>query len=282
MRLFPILMIAGAAVLAGCIAEEDKNDVTNEQGDKVNDPTVALNGFWDGQFDQAGDLRVLVYNGNVYALDETNGYYGTVLLNDDTSRATFALTAYTLTEADTTGNQYVADGPSEDYNLSGLLFSSTADNDTLVGDYENDTLTGSFLLEDDGTWSNNSDLDNLAGKWTATGYEFYVQPLTGKASYKGISTDGSGCTFEGEITLLDETEALYAVSLIERKNCAGFNETDASGYAAVNADGNLEVYLRKNNDLLFMIFTAPVSDTTTDDTTTDDTTDDTTTDDTAV
>lgn len=281
MRPYFLLTALAAFILTGCIAEEDKNDVTNEQGETVADTTVAMNGFWDGQFDQAGDLRVLIYNGNVYGLDENNGYYGTVLLNDDTSRATFALTAYTLTEADTTGNQYVADGPSEDYSLSGLLFSSTADDDTLVGDYENDSLSGSFLLEDDGTWENNSDLDDLAGKWTATGYEFYIQPLSGKASYKGISTDGTGCTFEGEITLMNDKEALYELTLTERKNCSGFNETDATGYAAVNVDGNLEVYLRKNNDLLFMIFTAPVTETATDDTATDDTTDDTTADDTA-
>lgn len=270
MRLFTLLLTASSLLLGGCIAEED-SPVTNEQGNEVSDPTVALNGFWDGQFDQTGALRVLIYNGNVYALDETNGYYGTVALNSDSQIATFALTAYTLSENDTSGNQYVADGSEEDYNLTGLLFSNEISDDTLVGDFENDTATGSFSLTNDGTWDTNSALSKLAGKWTATGYEFYVETLSSKASFKGISTDSSGCTFEGYFRLLDKNDALYEVELTERKNCNAFNETDATGYAAINADGELEVYLRKDTDLMFMIYTAPATTTTTD-TTTDTTT----------
>ena len=267
MRLLSIVLTASALVLGGCIAEED-DPITNEQGEEVSDPTAALNGFWDGQFDQSGALRVLIYNGNVYALDETNGYYGTVVLDDDSQMATFALTAYTLSENDTSGNQYVADGSEEEFDLSGLLYSGESSDDTLVGDYSNDSTDGSFLLTDDGTWDNNSALSTLAGKWTATGYEFYVETLSGKASFKGISTDASGCTFDGYFRLLDKAYSLYEVELTERKNCNAFNETDAEGYAAINADGELELYLRKDTDLLFMIYTAPA-------TTTDDTTDET-------
>lgn len=247
-------------LLVGCIAEEDKNKITNEQGVTVSDPTLALNGLWDGQFDQAGSLRVLIYNGNVYALDESRGYYGTALLNNDNRTATLALTSYALSQNDTAAKQYVADGLNQDYSLNGLLYTVEA-SPQLVGDFENATATGSFVLTDDGTWPNNSALSLLAGKWTATGYEFYVEPLSSKASFKGISTDSSGCTFEGDITLQDKNFALYAVALRERKNCPAFNETNASGYAVVNSDSELEVYLRKDTDLLFMTFTAPVSST---------------------
>ncbi|MBU2038402.1 MULTISPECIES: hypothetical protein [Oceanospirillaceae] len=266
-----------ATLLVGCIAEEDKDKITNEQGVTVSDPTLALNGLWDGQFDQAGSLRVLIYNGNVYGLDESRGYYGTALLNNDNRTATLALTGYTLSQNDTAAKQYVADGLNQDYSLNGLLYTVEA-SPQLVGDFENATGTGSFVLTDDGTWPNNSALSLLAGKWTATGYEFYVEPLSSKASFKGISTDSSGCTFEGDITLLDKNDALYAVTLRERKNCPAFNETNASGYAVINSDGSLELYLRKDTDLLFMTFTAPVSSTPVETPTdTTDTTTDTTT-----
>lgn len=247
-------------LLVGCIAEEDKDKITNEQGVTVSDPTLALNGLWDGQFDQAGSLRVLIYNGNVYGLDDSRGYYGTALLNNDNRTATLALTSYALSQNDTTAKQYVADGLSQEYSLNGLLYTVDA-SPQVVGDFENALSTGSFVLTDDGTWPNNSALSLLAGKWTATGYEFYVEPLSSKASFKGISTDSSGCTFEGDITLLDKNFALYAVALRERKNCPAFNETNASGYAVINTDSALELYLRKGTDLLFMTFAAPVSST---------------------
>lgn len=247
-------------LLVGCIAEEDKDKITNEQGVTVTDPTLALNGLWDGQFDQAGALRVLIYNGNVYGLDESRGYYGTALLNRDNGTATLALTSYALSQNDTAAKQFVADGLNQDYSLNGLLY-TVGTSPQLVGDFENATNTGSFVLTDDGIWPNNSALALLAGKWTATGYEFYVQPQSNKASFKGIGTGSSGCTFEGDITLLDKNFALYAVALRERKNCPAFNETNASGYAVVNSDSELEVYLRKDTDLLFMTFTAPVSST---------------------
>ncbi|MBQ0725934.1 MAG: hypothetical protein KBT77_01150, partial [Thalassolituus oleivorans] len=218
-----------ATLLVGCIAEEAPKDIVNEQGEVVDDPTLLLNGLWDGQFDQAGTLRVLIYNGNVFAFDEATGYYGTVDLDDKTKLADITLEGYDFIDADTSAEQYVAGGLAEDYLLSGLLFSSSAENDTLVGDYETSTVGGSFSLTNDGTWEDNSALNAIDGQWLSTGYELYLTALSDRVTFKGISTDASGCTFNGAIRLLDKNQTLYQVEMTERKNCTEFNVVNAPG-----------------------------------------------------
>ena len=262
----------------GCLEEEESDDIVNDQGDSVSDPTLRLNGLWNGQLDQAGALRMLMYNGNVFGFDETIAFYGTVALDNDSATATMTLSGYSYTTSDTAANQFVAGGAPEDFTLSGLLYPTTTTDDTLVGDYDSDTAPGGFTLSNDGTWDTNSRLATLRGKWMSTGYELYLTEVGDELSFREVSvaTPATGCTTRGTIRILNEEVNLYTVQLSERKNCPGFNVTNAPGYASVNANGELELFIRKEEELLYALYTSATATTdTATDTTTDETTDET-------
>lgn len=262
----------------GCLEEEESDDIVNDQGDSVSDPTLRLNGLWNGQLDQAGALRMLMYNGNVFGFDETIAFYGTVALDNDSATATMTLSGYSYTTSDTAANQFVAGGAPEDFTLSGLLYPTTKTDDTLVGDYDSDTAPGGFTLSNDGTWDTNSRLATLRGKWMSTGYELYLTEVGDELSFREVSvaTPATGCTTRGTIRILNEEVNLYTVQLSERKNCPGFNVTNAPGYASVNANGELELFIRKEEELLYARYTSATATTdTATDTTTDETTDET-------
>lgn len=286
MRLSVLAMAGISLALGGCIAEDDPETVVNEQGETVTDPTVALNGFWDGVLNEGAtseaNMRVLIYNGNLYAVDENSGYYGTTVLDDSDQMAVMALTSYALSAAsDTDAEQYIANGSEHEVDFDVQLASISSSNDSLFGGFSIDgTASGNVELTRDGTWRNNAPLSKLTltGKWTATGYEMVMSSSAAGVSFTGVTTDDSGCQFTGSISTLDTDYNLYRVSMTERSSCPDFNENSASGYAGFNTDGELEFYLRKDPDLLFMTFAPPADSTDTTDTTTDttDTTDTTT------
>lgn len=288
MRLFSLLITSAALLLGGCIAEDNKNDITNEQGDVVSDPTLTLNGFWDGALNagatSAEALRVLIYNGNFYALGQNEGYYGTLVLNGSDDTVVGVLKSYTLNaNSDASALQMVADGVESDIDLDMQRASLSAVDDSLFGGFSVDgSPAGNIELTDDGTWTTNSPLSKLSvvGKWTATGsasYELVMTRSGAGITFTGVTTDASGCKFNGTISTLDVEYNLYKVSMASRSSCPAFNTTDASGYAGFNGSGQLEFYLRKGSDLLFMTFTPPATTTTTTTTTTTETTTDTTT-----
>ncbi|WP_221793247.1 hypothetical protein [Oceanobacter mangrovi] len=249
-----LALLIGIASLAGCISVDDNNSVTNEQGETVSTETLSLNGFWDGQLDQATDIRLMIYQGTVYGLDETQGYYGTVKLSQSNQTVSMSLTGYAITASDTTALHYLADGTAVDYSLDGLVFTTTTTSDTLVGDYENDSTAGSFYLTDDGTWDTNSAVSLVEGEWTAGDYSLYITSLGSRASMKAVSSSVAGCTFSGYIAPMDKQYNLYDVSITERKNCDDYNDTSVSGYATITTDGELEFFLRKSALLYYMIF----------------------------
>lgn len=270
MRLFPLLITSAALLLGGCIAEDKKSDITNEQGDVVSDPTLTLNGFWDGALNpgatSAEALRVLIYNGNFYALGQNEGYYGTLVLNGSDDTVVGVLKSYTLnTNSDATALQMVADGVESDIDLDMQLASLSAVDDSLFGGFSVDSSpAGNIELTGDGTWTVNSPLSKLTvvGKWTATGsasYELVMTRSDAGVTFTGVTTDASGCKFNGTINTLDVEYNLYKVSMASRSSCPAFNTTDASGYAGFNSSGQLEFYLRKGTDLLFMTFTPPTT-----------------------
>ncbi|WP_028292086.1 hypothetical protein [Oceanobacter kriegii] len=259
-----IASTALALLLAGCISVDNDDDVTNELGNEVSRETLTLNGFWDGQFDQTGDLRVLIYQGTVYALDATQGYYGTISLDETTQIAVMELTSYLITASDETALHYLADGTTQSYVMEGLAYSTTTSADTLVGDYENDTSAGNFLLSDDGTWDNNASISQVVGQWSAGDYSLYIEPLAGTASLRAITSVTGGCTFDGYITPVDSDFNLYSVSITERKNCDDYNAKDVRGYATLTANGELEFFIRGSELVYYMIFSAVAADDETD------------------
>lgn len=257
-----LIFLLLAPLLFACIAEEDEEDIVNDQGDTVADPTLRLNGLWDGQLDQAGSIRVLIFNGNVLAFDATTGFYGTVTLDEDSATATMNLSGYSYSSSDTEANQLIASGSAEDYSMSGLLFPTSTEDDTLIGDYESDIAPGGFEFNNDGTWTRSSSLAAIKGKWVSSGYELFLSEVGEEISFREvqISTPATGCTSRGTIKLINEEEVLYSLQLTERKNCTGFNVNNAPGYATVNANGQLELFMRKGGDLMYALYDREVAE----------------------
>lgn len=246
--IFLVLII----LITGCIAEDkDDEKPTNSEGEQVDNTSLGLNGFWDGGFDQTETLRVLIFNGDVYGLDADKAFFGTVDSPTE-EEVDFSVTAYPFSYEDATNFEFVADGAATAYTINGLLATTT----TLVGDFETDAAEfGALSLTNDATFSNNSSLTSLVGKWTTTGLEMSI---TSRGRFHGVNngTD-KDCAFEGQISLINAGDSLMALTM-NRRQCDDFNG-DSSGFVAINADGELELYSKMGTSLLFMTFTAPTS-----------------------
>lgn len=262
-----MLAMVLALGLAGCISESDELDPVNDRGERVSGETSSLNGFWDGGLNQTEDLRVLVYNGNVYARNTSDGFYGSVLVNNDLRRISMDLVSLGLNTASSdTDMQWIADGANNDYQLDLQLYSQDASDDSAQGTAEiNATDAALVLLQRDGTWDEDALLTKLekSGTWQSGSYQMVTSQATGGVSFQVNSTTTPTCSFNGLLKQLDVRFNLYAVDMSARKNCPAFNDEPASGYAGFNADGNLEFYLRSNNtsSLLFFSFTPPAGTT---------------------
>lgn len=247
-----INLLVVSLLLSACLPEEKEDtNPTNSDGNEVDDTSLALNGFWNGGLDQTETLRLLIYNGDVYGLDADQAFFGT-LESPSLEEVDFALAAFPFSYEDATNNEFVADGNSTSYTINGLLATKT----TVVGDYETDGGEfGSITIVNDGTFSNNSSLSSLTGKWTTTDLEMNI---TSRGRFHGVNNGtNKDCSFEGQFSLLNVGDALLALT-INRRNCDDFNG-DATGFAAINADGNLEIYSKMGSSLLFMTLTAPTA-----------------------
>src|SRR5690606_31687603 len=253
--------------LVGCISESDELDPVNDQGERVSGNTTTLNGFWDGGLNQAEDLRVLIYKGNLYARNTSDGFYGSVLLNDDLSRVSMDLVSLGLNTASSDADaQWVADGTNNDYQLDLQLYSQEAANDSAQGTAEMNTTDAALvLLQRDGTWDEDAPLRKLVknGKWESGSYQMVTSNATGGVSFQVNSTTSPTCSFNGLLKILDVKFNLYEVEMSARSNCPALNDEPASGFAGFNTDGNLEFYLRSNetSSLLFFTFTPPAGTT---------------------
>lgn len=252
MNIQRFFLFSSLLLLTACLPEEKEDtNPTNSEGVEVDDTSLALNGFWNGGFDQTETLRMLIYNGNVYGLDADKAFFGT-LDSPTVEEVDFALTAFPFAYEDSPNNEFVADGNTTSYTINGLL----ATNTTVVGDFATDGgVFGALTITNDGTFSNNSSLTSLAGKWTTTDLELNI---TSRGRFHGVNNGATkDCSFEGQFSLLTVGDALMALT-INRRNCDDFNG-DATGFAAINADGELEIYSKMGSSLLFMTFTAPTS-----------------------
>lgn len=240
-------------LLTACIGDDKDDDPapTNSDGDPVDNTALSLNGFWDGGFEQTDTLRVLIFNGDVYGLDADKAFFGTVE-SPAQEEVDFSVIAYPFSYEDATNFEFVADGAATAYTINGLLATTT----TLVGDFETDAAEfGALALTNDVTFSNNSSLTALIGKWTTTDLEMNI---TSRGRFHGVNngTD-KDCSFEGQIDLINAGDSLLALTL-NRRNCDGFNG-DSTGFVAINGDGELELYSKMGSSLLFMKFTAPTA-----------------------
>jgi hypothetical protein len=247
-----VFILCSLASIIGCIAEDkdDKNPI-NSVGQVVDDTSLGLNGFWNGGFDQTETLRVLIYNGDVYGLDGDKAFFGTVE-SPKVEEVDFSVTAYPFSYEDVSNLEFVADGAATAYSINGLLATTTL----LVGSFETDSSEfGALTLTNDTSFSNNSSLTSLVGKWTTTDLEINI---TSRGRFLGVNNGaGKDCSFEGQIDLINAGESLLALTL-NRRNCDDFNG-DATGFVAINGEGALELYSKMGSSLLFMTFAAPTS-----------------------
>lgn len=248
------IILSFLALTTACIGEDKDDDQpapTNSDGDVVDNTALTLNGFWNGGFEQTETLRMLIFNGDVYALDEDKAFFGTVESPSE-EEVDFTLTSYPFSYEDAANFEFVADGVATIYTINGLL----ATNTSLVGDFETDASEfGALVLANDGIYSTNSSLTSLIGKWTTTDLEMNI---TSRGRFHGVNngTD-KDCSFEGQIDLINSANALLAITL-NRRNCDDFNG-DSTGFVAINVDGELELYSKMGSALLFMKFTAPAA-----------------------
>jgi hypothetical protein len=247
-----LLLVFLFTLITGCIGEDKKDESpTNSDGESVDDSSLALNGFWNGGFEQTDTLRVLIYNGDVYGLDGDKAFFGTVT-SPDSEEVDFSVTAYPFSYDDSANNEFVADGAATVYIINGLLASTTS----IVGDYETDGAEfGAITISNDGIYPNNSSLTALAGKWTTTDLELNI---TSRGRFHGVNNaTGKNCSYEGQFELVNSGNVLLAITM-NRRNCDDFNG-DSVGFAAINADGELEIYSKMGSSLLFMKFSAPAA-----------------------
>lgn len=247
-------------LLSACLPEEkeDSNPV-NSRGIEVDDASLALNGFWIGGFNQTETLKLLIYNGDVFGIDADKAFFGTVDSSSE-SAFQFLLLGYSLSYQDDANDEYASDGSAITYTIDGRLF-NFSELEIAASFDTNDALFGEFNVTNDDSYSNNSSLSGLVGMWTTAKYQLRIDRDGG---FIILDTSDSGCVSNGRISLLDNTNSLMTLN-ISRDKCEEFNG-NATGYAAINLDGELEFYSKLGGSLLFMTFTAPISS---DDTTTD-------------
>lgn len=236
-----LCVLLALALTVGCLPKEKDDD---------NDMST-LNGFWDGGFEQTETLRILIYNGDVYGLDEDKAIFGSVT-GPKNEEIDLSLTAYPFAYEDAANFEFVSDRTSTTYSVNGLLATTFL----IVGDYETSSREyGALELTNDETYNSRSSLESLAGKWTTTDLELNI---TSSGRFLGVNngTD-KNCSFKGTIDLINSEHSLMSLNLT-RKNCDDFNG-DSAGFVAINAEGELELYSKMANKLLFMTFQPPAA-----------------------
>lgn len=240
-----LFLVAPLMLLSACLPEEKEDDDVTETS------ISALNGFWNGGFEQTETLRVLIYNNNIYGLDADQALFGSVK-SPASEELEITLTAYPFAYQDSVNFEYISDRNSTNYSINGLLANETL----IVGDYETSNREyGSLQLTNDLSFNSPSSLSSLTGEWTTADIQLNI---TQNGKFLGVNNGvENDCSFEGEIKLINASQSLLSLT-INRKNCDGFNG-NSTGYAAINADGELEFYSKMGSSLLFMTFTAPAS-----------------------
>ncbi|MFL0806333.1 MAG: hypothetical protein K6L60_03475 [Oceanobacter sp.] len=245
-----LITVALALFLVGCLSNSSDLDV-----EPSFNKAIALNGFWDGQFNQNGAVRFLFYDGAVFGTDGTSGYRGTVSYDEPSEKVSVAFSVYGLTTSETNANYYVSGGNANAVSFDGLLVNQSTSTGTIVGNYVSASEGGSLTLVADGSWANGSALWQLVGTWQAGAYRLFVAQRDGSNTF--IGTGPNGCSFEGNIYLLNSKYPLFAVNMFKRENCSGFNLSDgqsADGFTALNINQQLEMYLALNDEQLIMRF----------------------------
>ncbi len=244
MRVFAITTIITMLGCSGCVSEG-----SNQPYESSYNRAIALNGFWDGQFDQAGAVRLLMYEGNVYGFDGTRGFTGTVEYISYERSISMDLDAWPISGSNKAQDEMAASGAATSMAVDALLVEQTDSAGTIVGTFETSQLAGGLTLEADGSWEESSALWKPVGTWKAGTTSVFITELGSKAKFVGQGADS--CSFNGELFLLNSSYPLMKAHLYNRSDCKFFNKTaTVNGYAAITAAGTLEFYFADDSELL--------------------------------
>lgn len=238
-------------MVGGCLSNTSNLDVEPSFNN-----AIALNGFWDGQFNQAGAVRFLLYEGEIFGTDGTSGYRGTVSYSESDQNVSMNMRVLGLTTNELSGDYIVAGGDSTLRSFDGLLITQPSAMNSIVGNYTQPSEGGGLSLDTDGTWQNGSALWQLVGTWRAGSYKLSIGQSGDHNEFFGEGP--SGCSFSGNIFLLNDRYPLFELQMYSRSNCSGFNLEPGQtgrGFTAVTADSELEIYTTLNDELLIMRFT---------------------------
>lgn len=213
-----------------------------------------MNGLWEGQFDQSGTVRVLIYEGKLYGTDGYRGFLGTVSYITSERSVGMVFESYPMQWSSSAAGHYVSGGTADEhFQVSGLLLDQSENSGTIAGNYRTALAGGNLVLNADGSWGNASNLWSIAGTWKSGNYNLYIGQLDGKNSF--IGTGPSGCSFRGELFLLNTEYPLLKANMYERTGCNSFDVSGTiSGFAAVNQAGEFEMYFVNGANLLVMNF----------------------------
>lgn len=269
--------------LSACIGEVENLPYEYPAG-----KAAATNGYWDltltdEESDDATDaevVRVLVYEGQVYGMNEEYGYLGSLDFNTYNDTLEITLKRYAVLDyynsklasaAPTLGTLEISGSlelPStEEETETDTTDSETTEDTTAItsptitGTYEISAETGAVSMVDDGTWKNGSLLQTIVGTWVDDDDRLYITAVSDE-EVSFLARDVSGCETSGTMSLIDSEEPVLATRVSSRSGCNSLNYTqDGStiirGYSAVNAAAEMEIFLYRKEELLHMSFSRP-------------------------
>lgn len=252
-----------AILLSGC-GGDDSGDLQQQE-------LITQDGFWRVEESTGLDeLRVLMYQGEVFAVDKNQGYYGTYYFDERTRMADVELQSYLLNSGYSAEQGLVlADSPDAKYQWLLQETSLTHEQDTLIGPFNVDGVAeGNLVLVRDEAWVQNSDLQRLRvkGFWTSSNYRLGFSALTEQAlkftlivqnasTGSGSASAHAGCALNGEIRSMNTRYNLFRVTNVKRTGCAEADLSTMRGFAGFNKEGELEFYLHNNTPAALLFFT---------------------------
>ncbi len=247
-----ILVLLGAlALLSAC----GGGDVTVTpavagSGTPAEDVT-GLNGIWDGSYNSnvggqnCNDLQGLILNGQVRVVSEVCNMVlvGSMSVSGDTASISF--------------DTFAADGSGATGTAS---FSGSFTTGSLInGTYSSaDGDSGNFTLNYNIIYENDSSLSNVEGSWEYKSVSDWID-LRINSVGNIVGADKNGCSYSGNISLIDPAYNLYAYT-IALENLNIYSSCSAAGnYAGVasitaGANGSMTVLAGNDQNVFFADF----------------------------
>lgn len=181
----------------------------------------SASGIWGGTFTSNVEgktyniLGVIAENGEARFLsDEGAQFSGNVSVSGSTLTSTvtaFAPPGYVFVNGSTYGT---------------VRFTGTVKTkNSLTGTYSGVGDTGTFTLTYDVTYERGSSLSSVSGNWSNSDPSGYSQNVTVNANGTFTGNNSSGCTFSGNVTIINPSYDAYRLDNVRIGSCGAFNGT---------------------------------------------------------